>query len=291
MGSELLTYSTLPEGSRCLITIVTASYNPGPAIHATYESIASQKYQDFQWLVADGGSKDGTVSWLSGSRYPQLCWFSGEDEGIYDAWNKAVPLVRGDWILFLGCGDLLPDNSTLGTVAKYLEEVSAEVELVYGEVLMVDPSTRQVIERISSDWSALQGKWRWRAPATPPNSGVFYRAEMFRRGERFDSRFKIVGDSHFMAKSILRRRPKFIRVLVSIMPIDGISNDWTRALEIAGEYSLIARDLHLEPPFVHRMMDWIKVVVKIAANHFLPRRIAEGFLNLALRAMGRPERW
>src|SRR5262245_48790230 len=87
-----------------LITIVTATMNAAATLPITARSLAGQHGADFEWIVADGASTDGTLDYLSRCEMP-VCWTSAPDRGIYDAWNKACRRARGEWLLFLGAGD------------------------------------------------------------------------------------------------------------------------------------------------------------------------------------------
>lgn len=86
-----------------LITVITASFNSAQTIAETIESVYIQSCSDFQYIIVDGGSTDGTVEIIQSFKckfQDRLIWISEKDEGIYDAWNKGVKLAQGEWVCF-----------------------------------------------------------------------------------------------------------------------------------------------------------------------------------------------
>src|SRR5699024_5468308 len=102
-----------------IITIITSTYNVVQDLQWTIDSIREQTYPNIQWIIADGASTDGTVKMFEANSELIDYWFSEPDTGIYDAWNKALEHVKGDWLQFIGAGDELYGTSTLEKVAPY----------------------------------------------------------------------------------------------------------------------------------------------------------------------------
>ena len=105
------------------ISIIVACLNAARLLSRCLESIASQDYEDIELVVADGGSRDGTLEDVNGYRSrmdDSLRLFSEKDCGIADAWNKAVALANGDWLLFLGADDSLAAPDVISRAVSYL---------------------------------------------------------------------------------------------------------------------------------------------------------------------------
>lgn len=105
-------------------SIITVSYNPGEKLRETLRSVAAQSFTDYEVIVKDGGSTDGSTDFLKGSEGEGLnrVWFYEEkDKGIYDAMNRAVGYAKGQYVLFLNCGDLLADENVLERVNEVIE--------------------------------------------------------------------------------------------------------------------------------------------------------------------------
>jgi glycosyltransferase involved in cell wall biosynthesis len=86
-------------------SIVTASFNSIHTIRETIESVLSQDFKDWEHIVMDGGSNDGTLDLLNA--YPHLQWESEKDEGHYHAMNKGIKRARGEILLMLNADDCL----------------------------------------------------------------------------------------------------------------------------------------------------------------------------------------
>ena len=86
-------------------SIVTATYNPGAALERTIDCLGKQTVRDFEWIVIDGASTDGTVDRLRALGPLLSHWISEPDDGIADAWNKGIARARGRHVLILNAGD------------------------------------------------------------------------------------------------------------------------------------------------------------------------------------------
>jgi glycosyltransferase involved in cell wall biosynthesis len=96
------------EGSedKPLITVVTVVYNGAEFLEETIKSVVEQTYDNVEYIIVDGGSKDGTLDIIRKYEHAIDYWVSEPDKGIYDAMNKGVGLVSGGWINFMNAGDL-----------------------------------------------------------------------------------------------------------------------------------------------------------------------------------------
>lgn len=100
-----------------LFSVIVVSYNAGGKLRETLESAAAQSCRDFEVIVKDAGSNDGSAEGLEdiGERMPESGFTVriSPDKGIYDGMNQAAALSRGEFLYFLNCGDLFADNDTL----------------------------------------------------------------------------------------------------------------------------------------------------------------------------------
>src|SRR2546421_9448699 len=113
-----------------LFSIITPTLNPGRKLEDTINSVLSQNKELFEYIIVDGGSTDETLDIIrkSGER---IKWISEEDRGPYDSMNKGIGMATGDYLYFLGAGDLLRPN-ILEKVEKYIP--SKPLTFVYGNV-------------------------------------------------------------------------------------------------------------------------------------------------------------
>ena len=117
------------------ISVITVSLKSVETIEATIKSVLNQTYNHLEYLVIDGGSKDGTVELLE--KYTgvgKLRFISEEDNGIYDAMNKGIKMAVGEWIFFIGSDDTL---SSIDIIERVFSEDFGNAEIVYGNVLLL----------------------------------------------------------------------------------------------------------------------------------------------------------
>lgn len=93
------------KAARPRFSIITAIFNSGEIFNRTACSLKAQRFEDFEWIVIDGGSSDNSVHLIEQHGSLVERWVSERDRGISDAWNKGLALARGDYILLLNAGD------------------------------------------------------------------------------------------------------------------------------------------------------------------------------------------
>ncbi len=98
------------------ISIITICYNCKDDLRTTIHSVISQDYTDYEYIIVDGGSTDGTLDVIKENQHHITTFISESDEGIYDALNKGVLLSSGTWILCLNAGDKLSRSTILSEV-------------------------------------------------------------------------------------------------------------------------------------------------------------------------------
>jgi glycosyltransferase involved in cell wall biosynthesis len=99
------------------ISIVVVSLNTKKDTVNTINSILLQSYKNYEILVIDGKSNDGTVEFLR-KNSNKINFISKKDKGIYDAMNKGSHLASGEWIMFLNSGDIFYNNKVLSNIFK-----------------------------------------------------------------------------------------------------------------------------------------------------------------------------
>jgi len=255
-----------------LITVITATYNAASELHHTINSIRLQNGHHIQWIVADGGSTDSTIEILKANEDIIDTWFSERDNGIYDAWNKALKYAKGEWVQFLGAGDAYASDDVINKMILELKLATPQYTLVYGNLQYVAKGSRKVLETVIRPWSEIKGRWEFFRPKLPVHPEVFHHISLF-SGEGFSTKYKIAGDSHFLLRAIKDREPKHVDILVDIMPVGGASWGLVNTRMIKEIFS-ITKELGLKPPVLHVLYEGMKVFVKIGViKCFSPRKV------------------
>jgi len=122
-----------------LISVITVSYNSKKAIIDTIESVLNQTYSKYEYLIIDGKSTDGTIDILRSyekkfkDKKIKYNWISEPDNGIYDAMNKGIQLVTGNWINFMNAGDYFVDVDAIQKIAFNFD---VKYSIIYSDVFI-----------------------------------------------------------------------------------------------------------------------------------------------------------
>jgi hypothetical protein len=190
------------------LALVTPSYNQGPFIRATVDSVLAQGYPDLRYRVMDGGSTDGTQAILAGYG-PRVAWESAPDRGQADAINKGFARIEGAVMGWLNSDDLLLPG-TLVHVGRYFRD-HPEVDIVYGHRIIIDEEGRDI--------------GRWVLPGHDPaalaltdyipQETMYWRAAVWQALGPLDTAFHYAMDWDFVLRAQragfrFRRLPRFL---------------------------------------------------------------------------------
>ena len=120
------------------LSIITINYNNREGLARTIASVREQTFSDYEWLVIDGGSTDGSRDLIEANREIFSYWCSEPDQGIYDAINKGIRHASGQYISCMNSGDTYLSADTLGQV--FARPLTADI--VYGDWYKVYPDRR-----------------------------------------------------------------------------------------------------------------------------------------------------
>lgn len=102
------------------LSIITINYNNSKGLEDTIRSVISQDFKDYEYIVIDGGSNDGSVDIIKKYSDKINYWISEPDKGIYNAMNKGIYKSSGDYLNFMNSGDCFHNKSVLNDVSKNL---------------------------------------------------------------------------------------------------------------------------------------------------------------------------
>ena len=203
-----------------LVSIISVVLNGADTFEETIVSVKEHLTSEIEYIVIDGGSRDGTLELIRRHEPIIDYWISEPDKGIYDALNKGLKAARGHFFFVLNVGDKLIE-------LPYSELVEAKQQ--GGDVILFDVllSNKKIIKS--------QIDYRTRFGNTIHHQGAFYRREL---NVTFDLRYKVYSDFDLNQKLVLQRK-KFIKFnkVISYHALDGISNE----RKYRGEYFSIIR--------------------------------------------------
>lgn len=116
-------------------SVIIVCLNAGERLRETVESVLAQRYEDYEIVLKDGGSTDGSVEEISKAvQDGRLYIYQKKDSSIYDAMNQAVELAGGDYFIFMNAGDSFYDNNVLSDIAGVISSKDHKPDIVYGNL-------------------------------------------------------------------------------------------------------------------------------------------------------------
>ena len=110
------------------ISIISINYNDAIGLKKTIDSVRIQKYTDFEYIIIDGGSTDGSLELIKENEGRINYWISEADKGVYNAMNKGILAAKGEYLLFLNGGDWFSNTESLG----FLANNTGDFDIVFG---------------------------------------------------------------------------------------------------------------------------------------------------------------
>ena len=100
------------------LSIITVNLNNKTGLEKTVKSVCSQTFEEFEFIIIDGGSTDGSLDIIKRYEDNISCWVSEQDKGVYNAMNKGIKMAKGEYLQFLNSGDSLINSDVLNKVFK-----------------------------------------------------------------------------------------------------------------------------------------------------------------------------
>ena len=174
------------------LSIITVALNNLSGLKKTSASLETQTYRDFEWIVVDGASNDGTGEWLAGTN---AAWISEPDSGLYDAMNKGLERAKGDYLLFLNAGDTLAAPEVL---EKLLREIKStdHPNFIYGDAFEERTDAPPFLKPARPHTTIARDM-------ITHHQAMLYRREML-AGLRYNLAYRLAADYDFTARFLLQ---------------------------------------------------------------------------------------
>ena len=200
------------------LSIITINYNDCIGLEKTIQSVISQSFKDFEFIVIDGGSTDGSVDEIKKYSDKIKFWVSEIDNGIYNAQNKGLKNASGEYCLFLNSGDYLVNDSVLKKVFSF----NFTEDILFGD-MKVDWNNgkitlEQMPEKISLSHMYRDTIWH-------PVS--FIKRAVFEKIGNYNEAYTMVADYEFFFRAIIVNKisSKHLPFPISVFIFNGLSSN------------------------------------------------------------------
>ncbi len=207
------------------ISIITATYNSASTLKDTIESVLAQTYQDIEYIIVDGASKDDTLDIIH--HYEplfngRLKYVSEPDKGLYDAMNKGIDMATGDAVGVLNSDDFFTHKDVIKGVAEAMSD--EQIDAVYGDVHYVNAERLDKCVRYYS--SKRFRPWWMRLGFMPAHPSFYCRREVYKAYGKFDTSYRVAADFEQLLRLIFVRKikTKYLNENFVTMRTGGVSN-------------------------------------------------------------------
>jgi glycosyltransferase involved in cell wall biosynthesis len=187
---------------RNLVSVITVCRDAAAVLEATMHSVLSQTGCDFEYIVIDGMSTDGSMDIIRRHADRLAAWRSEPDGGPYDAMNAALGIARGEWVLFMNAGDAFASEDAL---QRMFAHVPLDAGVVYGHhIFRLENGTEELrrAAEFETTWSRLlRGDFwfDWLA-GLPGHQATAVRRDLLAR-LRFDTEYRIAADHDLLFRA------------------------------------------------------------------------------------------
>ena len=194
------------------LSIITINYNNCQGLQRTIDSVICQTWKDYEWIIIDGGSTDGSKELIEQYKQHFAYWCSEPDKGVYHAMNKGVTHANGEYVNFLNSGDAFYDEYVL----QKISDMHSDADIISGRAVRSDN-----LKPLYHYYSSL---FRQLYQLTINHQGAFIKRVLLNKYP-YDENFKIVSDWKFWLQTIIWDEAKVdvIPLLVVKFDMTGIS--------------------------------------------------------------------
>lgn len=215
------------------LSIITINYNNRDGLRKTLESVARQTVRDFEYIIIDGGSTDGSVDVIKEFGPVVDYWVSEPDKGIYNAMNKGVLAAHGEYCQFLNSGDWLYDDKVVERFGAYSEDC----DIILGRLMYVNGDK---VSMASHPTDAISFLRFYKKSISHPTSFIRRRLLI---DNPYDESYRICSDWKFFIQTIIMQNCTFHAVddIVAYFDVSGISSSmpervWRERTQILNEF-------------------------------------------------------
>jgi glycosyltransferase involved in cell wall biosynthesis len=242
-------------------SIIISTYNAELYLEDAITSIVTQENSSYEIIIIDGASNDKTLAIIKKYIHKISYFESNPDNGIYDAWNKALSHVKGEWLYFLGADDYLIDSQALYRVEDGIKKIESNNSRVVYAMVQIHDIKSNAIWTSNKPWNLL--KKNFFKINCLHHQGVFHKRELFKINGNFNTTFKIAGDYEFLLRELEKNDPIFINTMVCCSRTGGCSTNINHTKNALMECHR-AKKLHIKKSVeIYWIFAYIKLLFKI----------------------------
>lgn len=202
------------------LSVITINKNNAFGLRKTIESVVNQTFNDFEYIVIDGASDDGSAEVIKNYSDRISFWVSEPDSGIYSAMNKGIRKAQGEYVQFLNSGDYLVDEKVYERF--FCEDIHTDI--AYGNRINLYPDGHILLNK-GKQKSNLTFEDVYKGCI--PHTAAFTKRCLFEKYGLFDESFRIMSDTGFFLKAIGlgKSSSQYVDVTISYFDMEGISNN------------------------------------------------------------------
>ena len=201
------------------LSIITINYNNLAGLKKTVESVVNQTWQEFEYIVIDGGSTDGSSEYLESQTDKITYWISKPDSGIYNAMNKGILKASGEYLLFLNSGDHFFSTNILTENHHHLKNF----DLIYFNLEFVDTLGFRIISY------PKKLNFSFFYTNTLCHQSTFIKKNLFETVGLYDENYRFVSDWKFFIEVLFKYNCSYLKIgsILTTYHLDGISSHLT----------------------------------------------------------------
>ncbi len=207
-------------GTHPLISVITVCYQGGEYLEQCIQSVISQDFTNFEYIIIDGGSSDGSVEIIQRYQDQLAYWHSRQDRGLSHAFNQGLEQSRGQWIAFLNSDDIYASPTVLSTSANTLRQAK-NIDVIHGQIQHIKREKAPVplSSKIGSPWYWSQ----FRRYSSIPHPAAFLHRNLIDQVGGFDEDFRNALDYELFLRKGAELRVTYFPELIAQMRMGGIS--------------------------------------------------------------------
>ena len=257
-------------------SVITINYNNEDGLRKTIESVVNQTCKEYEYIIIDGGSTDGSVNVIKDNAAQVTYWTSEKDNGVYHAMNKGVAQAHGDFLIFMNSGDCFHDSNVLNSVVDYQEDI------ICGKVLKGNSTIPSGHHKFTISLVDLMR-------GSLPHQAMFIKRELLVK-HPYDEKYKILSDWKFCIEALVFDNCSFRNVdtIVADYDTSGISTNSNGLLPMERELILkelfpprILADYQRLVPVDDELLDQALLLTKTSGIRKLVKGLTKVILFLA----------